>query len=497
MKETDCGSRGICSARTPGNFDVASVEPPAGAAALSGHEEAAAVSDSSGTTVLGVSALVHHICGSVGSAATAANLRRACKQTFASLDWFDLMWCARQDIVKVHAAIKQHGAKTVTCHRIKGQISGSLQNVWSCPPLLKWVVLQAAKQGDAELLGAVLGKHAGQQKVKQQPATMQQQQSAGIEDTAITLHYTPLEQQPGHQEQQPQQQRGQQEQEQQQEQQQEQLQKPAGADPARVPLLRSALLKQVEVSHDLGYPIPFHIVSVPITERVSYQFSRGNVIADPEEAFLWLSEVAAEAAASSNNCQLLQHMLQEGWFGETPVVNVAAKQQLVPALYAAAAAGDVEAGKVLLSYCPGLLNYTLGPIPAEARPRCHTMKFCNAANREVLRYSWEQLLPPVYKLHKTGFSGIKLKRSIARQLLKTLCSYEQRHQPELVQMLLDLGVVSCDEEVQYERSKGACPILAVAVAERNAGAVAVLVAAGAVLPTHHGSAEHQRPLRQG
>ena len=30
------------------------------------------------------------------------------KQTASSLDWFDLMWFARQDIPKVHAAINQH-----------------------------------------------------------------------------------------------------------------------------------------------------------------------------------------------------------------------------------------------------------------------------------------------------------------------------------------------------------------------------------------------------
>jgi hypothetical protein len=59
-------------------------------------------------------------------------------------------------------------------------------------------------------------------------------------------------------------------------------------------------------------------------------------------------------------------------------------------------------------------------------------------------------------------------------------------------MLLDLGRVRCDQKVAYQSSKdfrprgyfeaADCPIIAAAVAERNAGAVAVLVAAGAVLP---------------
>ena len=365
------------------------------------------------------------------------------------------------------------------------------------------MVLQAAKQGEAELLRAVLGKH-GQQKEKQQPAIMQpQQKSTGVEDTPIIPRGTPLaqqqRQQQGQKEQQQQQQQGQKGQQHQ----QQHRQKPA-VQPERIQLLRSALLRQVQVSHDLGYPVPWPIVSVPITETVSYDFSRGKVFANPEEAFLWLSEVAAEAAAGSNNPQLLEHMLQEGWFGETPVVNLAAKQQLVSALYAAAAAGDVESGNVLLRYCPGLLNYTLGPIPFEAPPRGHTFgvtrvspglpSLRNKGNRQVLRYAWEQLLPLVYELYKTGFSGIELQRFLARQLLKMLCSYDQQHQPELMEMLLDLGVVSCNEEVQYERTKDACFILAVAVAERNAGAVAVLVAAGAVLPAHHGAAEHQLPF---
>ena len=63
----------------PGSFEIASAERPATAAAataaLSDYEEATDVSESSGATVLAVSALVHQICEVVGSAATGANLR--------------------------------------------------------------------------------------------------------------------------------------------------------------------------------------------------------------------------------------------------------------------------------------------------------------------------------------------------------------------------------------------------------------------------------------
>ena len=123
----------------------------------------------SGAAVLAIPALVARICTAVDSAADGANLRQACKQTASSLDWYDLMWCARQDIPKVHTTIKQHASVTVPVARIKRTITGSIGDVWSCPPLLKWVVLQAAKQGDAELLGTILGR-------KQQPQQRSQQQ---------------------------------------------------------------------------------------------------------------------------------------------------------------------------------------------------------------------------------------------------------------------------------------------------------------------------------
>ena len=135
-----------------------------------------------GAAVLAIPALIARICTGIDSAADGANLRQSCKQTASSLDWFDLMWCARQDIPKVHTAITQHAPVIVPVARIKRTITGSLADVWSCPPLLKWVVLQAAKQGDAELLGAVLGrmkqpKQEKRQQQQQQPHKPQLQQA--------------------------------------------------------------------------------------------------------------------------------------------------------------------------------------------------------------------------------------------------------------------------------------------------------------------------------
>ena len=179
--------------------------PPIAAAAVASAAASAAaapaadtpaedISDS-GTAVLAIPALVVRICTALDAGADGANLRLACKQTASSLDGFDLMWCARQDIPKVHTAMKQHASITVPVDRIKRTITGSLGDVWSCPPLLKWVVLQAAKQGDAELLGTVLGRKQQSRESKQQqqpkqpsqaqlqqaeqPQPQQQQQQAG------------------------------------------------------------------------------------------------------------------------------------------------------------------------------------------------------------------------------------------------------------------------------------------------------------------------------
>ena len=94
----------------------------------------------------------------------------------------------------MHAAIKQHASVIVPVSRIKRAITGNVGDVWSCPPLLKWVVLQAAKQGDAELLGTVLGRKQQFRESKNQQLPQEQLQ--------------PAEQQEGQQQQQQQQQAG-------------------------------------------------------------------------------------------------------------------------------------------------------------------------------------------------------------------------------------------------------------------------------------------------
>ena len=216
----------------------------------------------------------------------------------------------------------------------------------------------------------------------------------------------------------------------------------------------------------------------------------------------------------SNNTQLLVQMVQEDWFQEPPTepqsdevpvpglpklfskyfrafINsfTCVKQQLGPAFLAAAASGNVEAGKVLLSYCPDLLDYALWE--------------CSALIQKYIILDVDmppsrggpflEVIPFVSQLHRAGFKRLKLEERPERvtAMLVDLCRHNQRHQPESVQMMLDLGVVSCDECVKYTPSKDFqprryfevdCPIIAVAVAEQNAGAVAVLVAAGAVLP---------------
>ena len=229
----------------------------------------------------------------------------------------------------------------------------------------------------------------------------------------------------------------------------------------------------------------------------------------------------------SNNTQLLVQMVKEGWFQEpaaqqgsfralsgseayssnlsnpfgSRTVATSVKQQLGPAFLAAAAAGDVEAGKVLLSYCPDLLNYALWNSPADIRETVmddrtwiYRRVFSLPGVDDGSTGPFLEVLPFVSKLHKAGFKGLKLTER-PDYVLDRLCHHNQRHQPELVQMLLDLGMVSSQACVGYRPSNGLslpngqrwdfarhCPIIAVAVAEQNAGAVAVLVAAGAVLP---------------
>ena len=73
-------------------------------------------------------------------------------------------------------AIEQHAPVIAPVAGIKRTVTTSLGDVWSCPPLLKWVVLQAAKQGDAELLGAVLGKQQQQQQQPDKPLLQPEEQ---------------------------------------------------------------------------------------------------------------------------------------------------------------------------------------------------------------------------------------------------------------------------------------------------------------------------------
>ena len=280
----------------------------------------------SGAAVLATPALVARICTGLDSAADGANLRQACKQTASSLDWFDLMWCARHDIPKVHTAIKQHASVIVPVARIKKTITGSLGDVWSCPPLLKWMVLEAAKQGDAELLGTVLGRKQQLQQDEQQQQQQEEQQQRGSDGN--------------------------------------------GGDMLRNELrVHNALKSCGDVLRELDLPTA---VATSTTCDAGF-FVRA-----------WLTAKAAEEDVHSNNTQLLMQMVQEGWFqGPLPkrkpagpisraelsgaFVVTSLKQQLAPAFLAAAAAGDVEAGKVLLSNCPDLLDYVLWNSPADIR----------------------------------------------------------------------------------------------------------------------------------
>ena len=432
----------------------------AAASAAAAYTVAEDLSDSGGV-VLATPALIARICTGLDSATDSANVRLACKATARTLDWFDIMWRARQDIPKVHEAIKQHASVIVSVSRIKRTITGSLGDVWSCPPLLKWVVLQAAKQGDAELLRTVLGR-------KQQPQQGKQQQR----------------QQPD----QPQLQQA--EQQRQKKEQQPTENSVLSKDMVRNQLqLCNALKRHVRVFDALWFPL---------------DLARERPGDDHPDAWVWLAAVAAEEAVSSNNRQLLVQMVQEEWFSEplaepssadwsvgfsanfsrSSVTSV--KQQLGPAFLAAAAASDVESGKVLLSYCPDLLDYALWNAPGDIQTSIIGTSYLEYRGLHL------EVLPFASQLYMGGFQGIKL-TDRPRAVLAHLCDNYQR-QPESVQMLLDLGVARCDEKMVYTPSlcastragkgycKVNCPIIVAAVAEQNAGAVAVLLAAGASLP---------------
>jgi hypothetical protein len=422
--------------------------PPTVAAAAAPELDGTASEDfarDSGAAVLATPALVVRVFKGLGSAADGASLRQVCKQAAASLDWFDLMWCARADIPKVQAAINHHASVTIPTVRISRVVANSLSELWSCPPLLKWVVVQAAKQGDAELLGVVLGK--------------QQEQQQECPSACATKA-------------------------------------------RKEKLFSEAFSKHANMREMLKCP--------PVLQKIAS--SAGG---DRGGCTIWLTVIAAEEAVHSCQLKLLEHMSQQAWFEQTPLGGAKAigsmthqnledfldqpsqtspKHQLGPAFLAAAAAGDVEAGKMLLNYCPELLDYTLWRTSPDRIHNSFVTHHPLLETPDFLLYGqaspFLDVLPLVSQLHRAGFTGIHLTDRVPYVLLH-LCHHNQRHQPESVQMLLDLGLVSCDQKVNYEPSKDFrpkgffethCPIIAVAVAEQNAAAVAVLVAAGAVLP---------------
>ena len=460
--------------------------PPAAAAAVQPTVvDATAAGDlsESGVAVLAIPDLVARICKGLDSAAVGANFRQACKQTASSLDWFDLMWHARQDIPKVHRAVKEHEPVVVPLARIKGIIISSLGAVWSCPPLLKWVVMQAAKQGDAELLGAVLGR---KQQKQQHPDQTQPQQEKQQQPDKPNLKQA----------------------EQRQQQQQGQM-NVRGGDMVQYELrLHNALQNAAGVSQELGVPAVL----------AKYLPNDGG-----PAACVWLIALAAEEAVRSNNPQLLVQIVKERWFRDVAVkrweshrtplfwemlalnisgltISTSVKQQLGPAFLAAAAAGDVESGTALLSYCPDLLDYALWKSPADMQasiisrslPEIHQVLSSTSGGGS--KGPFLEVLPLVYQLDRAGFKGLKLTVK-PDYVLAHLCYHNQQHQSRLVQMLLELGVVSSRGCVVYTPSEGVriakgyryglefdFPIIAAAVGEQNAGAVAVLAAAGAVLP---------------
>jgi hypothetical protein len=439
--------------------------PPAAAAAE--DMKGSAVEDliNSGAAVLATPALTVRISRNVESAGDGASLRQVCKQAAASLDWFDLMWCARAEIFKVQAAAKYQASITVPAARIRRMIESSLSELWSCPPLLKWVVLQAAKQGDAELLGVVLGKQQQQQEVLQHEGSLllereQQQQSQRERVSRNEKQFC------------------------------------------------KAFLRHGIMLEELEYP--------PVLYRIA-----SGAAGDLEGCSIWLTVIAAEEVVRSGQLKLLEHMLQQGWFQPIYTLRQAFKcenfeelnemmsrparssveQQLGPAFLAAAAARDVEAGKMLLNYCPELLDYALWTRPDHILGAFISMKVTSQCLAQFFREfetgchllgPFLDVLPFVSQLHRAGFTNIHLKHRVS-EVLTRLCYHSQRHLPHLVQMLLDLGLVSCDEDAFYRPGskdfghvesyfETCCPIIGVAVAEHNAGAVAVLVAAGAVLP---------------
>jgi hypothetical protein len=471
----------------------------------------------SGAAVLATSDLIVRVCSFLDSAADGASLRQVCKQSAASLDWFDLLWCAKADVSKVQRAIKHAACITVPAARIRRVVHKIfIGEVWSCPPLLKWVVLQAAKQGDAGLLEIALGR---QQQQQEEEGVMQPEGSILLER------------------------------EQRQQAQQGEI-LPTHDFTCNERLFWSAFLKHAYILEELEYPY--------VLERIARGWSGDSGGCGTS---IWLTAIAAEEAVRSGQVKLLEQMVKQGWFEQTPVrrENVLTQQaslptaddtgsgsvedrntagkggsaageggsarneseisvevwnlwrdsienpklidplirtprchQLGPVFLAAAAARDVEAGKLLLNYCPDLVPYALWNSPDRIR---EGVIMCTGIDEVVFSSEicepWLDVLPFLSQLHRGGFQWRSHDRSLINVLLQ-LCHRKQRHRPESVQMLLELGLVSCNQEVLYSPSmdirpmKGyfnvACPIIAVAVAERNAGAVAVLMAAGAVLP---------------
>ena len=124
---------------------------------------------------------------------------------------------------------------------------------------------------------------------------------------------------------------------------------------------------------------------------------------------------------------------------------------------ACTSAGGIEAAKILLDYCPDLLDFAIYRTPdGEPRHRAYYNRSRPGPMFTLVTVPSFDLLPLVYNLHKSGFKGIQLKET-APVVLRHLCYKEQKHQPlELVQMMLDLGCVSSDEEVTYSPSRAEC-----------------------------------------
>ena len=89
---------------------------------------------------------------------SARSLYRTSKNTARSIDFLGLAWCFRSHQRTLNNALGSYAPVSVSTSRIKSMIAGQYTELWKSLPLLKWVVKQAASQGDIELLTEVLAK---------------------------------------------------------------------------------------------------------------------------------------------------------------------------------------------------------------------------------------------------------------------------------------------------------------------------------------------------